>query len=518
MIIHNVTQGSMEWLALRAKHFTASEAPAMMGASKYQTRAQLLHQKHTGLTEEVSEAQQRLFDRGHESEASARVILEDITGEEFFPIVATDGRYLASVDGANMLCDTLFEHKLLNQDLVEQVENEELEPHYYWQLEHQLLVTGAERVIFVCSDGTADNFHSFNYVSRPERREQLIAGWDQFEKDLATFQPEAPQAEVVGTAPEMLPALRIEVQGMVTASNLDQFKTHALAVIGAINTTLEDDQDFADAEKTVKWCADVEGRLDAAKEHALGQTASIDEMFRTIDAIREEARNKRLQLEKQVKARKQQIRDEIVSSANRDFQTYLRELEAGFSSKVFMSAVAIDVAGAIKGKKTIASLRDAASTELARAKVEARLAADQISANLTTLREKAEGFEFLFADAQQLVLKANDDLAAVIGNRIAEHQQAEEKRLEQERERIRQEELRKLEAEQQQAQQPAPVEQDKPEPQAQLPLAEATQVHYATIVLRGARLNVGLGMRAFGGEVIFASAGDYSKVIEDSDA
>ena len=32
-----------------------------------------------------------------------------------------------------------------------------------------------------------------------------------------------------------------------------------------INTNLESDEDFADAEKTVKWCADVEDRLAAAK-------------------------------------------------------------------------------------------------------------------------------------------------------------------------------------------------------------------------------------------------------------
>ncbi len=32
-IVHSVAQGSQEWLALRARHYTASEAPAMMGCS-----------------------------------------------------------------------------------------------------------------------------------------------------------------------------------------------------------------------------------------------------------------------------------------------------------------------------------------------------------------------------------------------------------------------------------------------------------------------------------------------------
>lgn len=65
MNIHNVAQGSAEWHALRANYFTASEAPAMMGASKYQTRTELLTQKKTGFTPEVTPQQQCIFDLGH---------------------------------------------------------------------------------------------------------------------------------------------------------------------------------------------------------------------------------------------------------------------------------------------------------------------------------------------------------------------------------------------------------------------------------------------------------------------
>ena len=42
MKIHNVAQGSEAWHALRANYFTASEAPAMMGASKQMKRTELL--------------------------------------------------------------------------------------------------------------------------------------------------------------------------------------------------------------------------------------------------------------------------------------------------------------------------------------------------------------------------------------------------------------------------------------------------------------------------------------------
>ena len=64
----------------------------------------------------------------------------------------------------------------------------------------------------------------------------------------------------MGRAPEMLPALRIEVTGKVTASNLAEFKQTALAAIGSVNRDLRTDADFADAEKAVKWCGEVESR------------------------------------------------------------------------------------------------------------------------------------------------------------------------------------------------------------------------------------------------------------------
>lgn len=431
MKIHTEIQGTPEWLALRASYFTASEAPAMMGVSKYQTRSDLLKQKATGLVPEVDAATQRLFDQGHQTEEKARAIVETMIGEDLYPVVGSAGNLLASMDGMTMLEDVLFEHKLWNQSLVATMQAGEIDPHYYWQLEQQLLVSGAEKVLFVCSDGTEQNFAMIEYRPVPGRAEQLLAGWKQFEQDLAEYQhaPAAAPAPV-GTAPEALPALRIEVTGMVTASNLDAFKQHAFGVIGAIRTDLQNDQDFADADKTVKWLKeDVEDRLEAAKRHALSQTASIDELFRTIDLIAEQARAKRLELNKLVEARKKSIREDIVLDAAKALQTHIDQLNATLGGKVRLPRIAADFAGVIKGKKTIASLTDAASTELARAKIEASQIADGIRVNLTSLHELAGAHAFLFSDAPDLVLKANDDLVALIKVRIAEHEQREADRL-----------------------------------------------------------------------------------------
>ncbi|MBK3439295.1 YqaJ viral recombinase family protein [Pseudomonas sp. MF7448] len=477
MKVHNVQQGTPEWLALRASHFTASEAPAMMGASKFQTRNDLLAMKKTGIVPDVTPQQQAAFDRGHATEEMARPLAEEDIGEELYPIVGTSGNLLASMDGATMLGDVLFEHKLWNEKLVAQIRAGELDPHYYWQLEQQLLVSGAERVLFVCSDGTRDKYVSMEYTPVPGRREELIAGWAQFEQDLGEFVPQETKVEAIGAAPDQLPALRIDVTGMVTASNLDAFKSHALTVISNISTELKTDQDFADADATVKWCGEVEDKLKAAKEHALSQTESIDVLFKAIDDIAAETRRKRLELEKLVKARKDMIRSDIVMDAAKALQDHVDQINATLGGRIRMPRVASDFAGAIKGKKSISSLREAADAELARAKIDASRIADGIRVNQASLNELAADHKFLFHDFQDLALKANDDLVALIKVRINEHNQQQEELKRQEEEKAQQ-----LAAQQQQKQAAEPVVEqpvkvaEEPAPVAATPIKTAASV------------------------------------------
>lgn len=438
MIIHEVSQGTDAWHALRADYLTASEAPAMMGASKYVKRTDLLHAKKTGLDRDVHWWVQRfLFDRGHEVEAMARPIIEEIIGEELYPVVATRGKLMASLDGMTLSGAIIWEHKLWNAELAEQVRAGTLDPHYTWQLDQQLHVTGAEQALFAVSDGTRENMVYLWYRPDPARVKQLHDGWDQFEADLAEFVPTVAEPTPIGRRPEDLPALRIELTGMVTSSNLKAFREHAMAVLGAIKTDLQTDQDFADADRTVKWCKEVEDRLGAAKQHALSQTSSIEEVFRTIDEIIEETRTKRLELDKLVKARKDAIRLEIKVAAEQAAREHVATLEKRLVP-VKLPTVPTDFAGAMKGKKTVASLQDAVDTELARFKIAANNLADKMDANLRTIR--AAGNDFLFADLQSLAVKEPEDLAAIIETRIAQHEQAEEQRLERERERIRLEE------------------------------------------------------------------------------
>lgn len=445
-VTHDCAQGSDAWHALRAKHFTASEASAMLGVSKYQTRADLLKRKATGLVEEVDAATQRRFDAGHEAESAARPIVEGIIGDDLYPVTMTADvnglPLLASMDGLTMLGDTGWETKLLNQDLRAAVEAGTLDEHYTVQMEQQLMVSGADRIYFTTTDGTPENTFGMWYESNPALRERIVAGWQQFAKDVAAYVPEPETVKPAGKAPDALPALRIEVTGMVTASNLAAFREHALAVFGGINTDLQTDADFADAERTVKWCKEVEDRLDAAKQHALSQTASIDELFRTIDAIKEEARQKRLTLDKLVKAEKENRKSEIVAQARRAYGDHWSALCRRVGGE-WIPAVGVSYfADAIKGLKSLDSMRDKASTALAHAKIEANAVADRIDANRKTVEDMS-----LMPDFAQVCTKAPDDFAALYAMRKQQRTDAEAKRLEAERERIRREEEAKARVE-----------------------------------------------------------------------
>lgn len=464
MKIHDLIQGSPEWLAYRAQHFNASDAPAMMGVSPYKTRAELLREMHTGVAADVDIATQKRFDNGHRAEALARPLAEEIVGEELYPVTGSEGRLSASFDGLTMDEATVFEHKALNADLRAAFDSIErlvgggdeapgrLLPIYHRvQMEQQLHVSGAGRVLFMATEWDADGNlveqRSAWYLPDDELRGQILAGWAQFERDLAAYVlPEAAAPAPVGRAPETLPALRIEVTGAVTASNLAEFKQTALATIRSVNRSLSTDQDFADAEKAVKWCADVEARVKAAKEHALSQTATIDALFKALDDISAEARTVRLDLDKLVARRKTEVKEEAIARVRKALDEHVAQLNAEIAPMRVPQQVA-DFAGCIKGLKSLASIQDKLDGLLAAAKIAADTDARRIRANIAAFQAQAAGMEFLFADLGQLVHKAADDFAAVLQARVATHKAAEAQRIAAAEQRAREQEAARIAAE-----------------------------------------------------------------------
>lgn len=462
MQVLDLVQGSEPWLTHRATARNAGDASAMLGCSPYQTRSELLQVRHTGIRPEVPPEQQRRFDRGHAIEGAKRPAGEAIIGEDLYPCVGTalvDGIELsASFDGLTMLEDTNWECKSLNDDLRAALPNvgpdgndaANLPKHYRVQMQQQCMVAGAKRVLFTASDGQDDDRHCWFYPDADLARE-ILAGWRQFDADLAAYvPPSAAEPAPTGRAPDSLPALRIELMGQVTASNLAEFKATALGAIRSVNRELSTDQHFADAKQAVKWCGEVESRIKAAKEHALSQTATIEELFRTLDDVSAEARSVRLDLEKLVTRREHEIKGELVAGAKAAYEQH--EAACRQDAGAWKLLAPPDFGSAIKGKRSVDSMRDALNACLANAKIAASEQARKIRANLSALDEESKGSEHLFRDRLTFIDLTPEAVRLMVRQRIAEHRAAEERRAaelaERERERIRAEEAAKLQREQ----------------------------------------------------------------------
>lgn len=471
MKLTHLKQGSPEWLAHRRTMRNASDASVMMGALPSMSRRELVRLRAVGLEREHSDYVQRfVLDRGHEVEPALRAIAERMLGEDLYPVVAVsdDGYLAASFDGVTLAEDVIFEAKQSSSEKRASIDAGEVPASDYWQVVQQFAVCeSAERCLYLVGDGTEAGTACLT-IHRSDIEHDiptLRAGWEQFDRDVADYQPEPAAAPApVGRTPDQLPALRVEVTGMVTASNLAEWKGAAIAVFQGIRTDLQTDQDFADAERTVKWCGDIEDQLKAAKAHALSQTASIDELFRTIDAISAEARAKRLELDKLVKHRKDQLRVEIVSGGVAAVREHYATINAalGEHAMVMPGSVATDIGAAIKGKKSFSSMRDAVDASVANAKVAGSTQALRVTANMRILAEYPDHAS-LFADRVQLcAMKQPEDLRNLVAARIAEHDKREADRLERERERIRQEEADRIERERAEQNTPRAVETEQP--------------------------------------------------------
>lgn len=454
-------QGSPEWHAHRATHDNASELASVMGLKP--GRQELLRAKHTGITADVDEWTQKfLFDRGHEIEAIARTFAEEFIdldiGQSLQPCVYeedVDGLPLsASLDGLNGSVN--WECKSLNAELKEAMSDDGISDdhpfipeQYHPQIEQGLMLSGAKRCLFTASDGTREGTYHVWYYGRPELRAKIIPSWKQFHEDLANYQHIEAKPAPVAAAIDTLPTLMVQVEGRVLATNLDVFKESALKFIASINTNLQTDQDFADAERTVKFCKDGEERLDLVKSQALAQTASIDDLFRTIDSISAELKTKRLQLDKLVKAEKENRKTEIVQQAQIQYRTHIDSLNKRIGGEWMPWSKYMPVfAEAIKGLKSLDSMREKISTALANAKIEANELADRIEANRKFLAlGEPNDWIFLFPDFASVCTKQEDDFSALLNLRAGQHLAAEEKKLEAERARIQAEERAKAERE-----------------------------------------------------------------------
>ncbi len=434
MIIHELQQGSPEWHAHRATHYNASDAAAMLGESPHETRSALIERLATGIAPLVTPQMQARFDRGHRAEAAARPMAERIIGEDLYPIVGSEGRLSASFDGLNMDGTTGWEHKLLNAALREKMSVDArlalangLPLYYRIQMEQQCLVGGLDRILFQATEWNDDftectDSRSTWYTPDPALRQRIIAGWAQLERDVAAYVPTEKAAPVVAAPMETLPAVSVRVDGQLAiVSNLPAFGQALRDFIERIPAAPSTDQEFADVDAACKSLKLAEDALEAAESNALAQLADVDTLRRFVADYRALARATRLQREKLVTQRKDEIRREIAAAAAQSVRDHAAALTLPRGASVSAPASLVsEIAEAMKGKRTIDTLRDAASFVAASQKAMLSLLAERFNSNAATMA--SEDAADLLPDFAAVGNKAPDDFAALI--QLRKHQRA----------------------------------------------------------------------------------------------
>lgn len=449
--VHHLVQGSPEWKAHRATPgiINGSEIAAIMGIDPKTSRSELLRMKALGGEKEFSDyVQKRVLDKGHENEALARPMAEEIIGDDLSPLVMTDTidglPFSVSLDGITQCKSITHEHKSLNMMLADALDAGMLPEEYEPQCEAGLMVSGATLCLFMATkDGDRETARHYWYESKPELRTRMIAACKQFEEDRKNYVhvevAERPQAEVTIN----LPALFVHAKGEITTHNMDAFGlalTETLAEVRAI--ALVTDQDFSNAKEAAKKFRETAKAIALSKEAMLAQTETIGEAARKMDAWVKDMNATALQLEKDVEREDLAKKAAIINGAKAAFAEHIKALNSSLGGQ-YMPATNPDFAGAIKGKRNYGSMHDAVDATLANAKVEADMLADRIEANRKSLLIGTENdTSHLFPDFAAVCTKAREDFAALHAMRI----QQEAVRKEVERERIRKEEAEKITA------------------------------------------------------------------------
>jgi hypothetical protein len=255
--------------------------------------------------------------------------------------------------------------------------------------------------------------------------------------------------------------LIVAVSGTITKSNFDDFKAMAEERIKSLNFEPVTDEEFGQAEADVKGLAKFEKDLGTAEQDVLKQMDEVYQLVSGIGELKKLSAESRLKLKKQIDSQKKIVRAQIKRSALSTIPVAHPQAEARIEA-------------AMKGKRTLDSLRAAADTE-----------AETIAAEIERVRlivddYRAEHEDILHDEHKLLVMDcqvADAELARRVERKAAmlreaelraeaerarkeaeAQRRAEAERVRKEAEAQRQAEAERLEAERKATPQPAPTQ------------------------------------------------------------
>jgi hypothetical protein len=213
--------------------------------------------------------------------------------------------------------------------------------------------------------------------------------------------------------------LIIRLKGEVQSSNFEEWKNELIARLRSVNTELVLDEDFVRAGDQVKAFKNAESMLKEAKQSAIAQAADIQRLFGSIDVVAEETRQVRLALERQIRTRKQEIKERMIEGAINAVHAAIAVQSLAFQSLDhgrFFDRARFDAAA--KGKSTSSSLARALESLVREIEQEIGEEGLRVADNIAILDGIADEYRMLFQDRGQLIQLSKSELRLTIDKRI----------------------------------------------------------------------------------------------------
>lgn len=213
-------------------------------------------------------------------------------------------------------------------------------------------------------------------------------------------------------------SLEIQISGRIQNSNFPVWKNSLLSEIGSINLNLLTDNDFAVAAEDAKLLRRAENAIQEAKIRAIEQTEEIQRLFNALDEISGQARQARLTLERQIRTRKQEIKDDLINTSIADVANYINskgETYSQLDNSQYLQRHQYE--SAAKSKSSIAGIKNSLASLVRELKCAIDDACNQVLRNVKLLETIPFNDRLLFQDVKYLVSLPEGELRLTIENR-----------------------------------------------------------------------------------------------------
>lgn len=187
MKIIQLEQNSTEWHEFRKDKRSASVTPVWLKCGYVKPYQEASWR--WGDIQRPNMSNIKAVQLGIEHEKHIRDVINARHGYKFKPIVVqddTDERYIASLDGYDIDLDLVLEIKFSENALIEYRETAEVRDLYWWQIQHQLMITKSKRALLVIAyfkdDFSGDyDYEMIDVFACEKAYERIKNAWDDAE-------------------------------------------------------------------------------------------------------------------------------------------------------------------------------------------------------------------------------------------------------------------------------------------------------------------------------------------------